>query len=110
MRKVDLKPYDITQKVQANSKDGIQEVDAVRAYDVKESILRVLFMPKLMLMGPEIIKQEALALKIEAANDGEVTLTETEYERLKNAVEKYPAQSRADVQFVNRILNETPEI
>ena len=107
MRKLDLRNYQYTQRV-GNPINGRVE-DVTLPYLVKDSILNIMFLPVLQLKGAELVKQNVLAMKIEQAKD-EILLEESEYERIKRAVEAYPAQSRADVQLVDRILNQTPEI
>ena len=106
MRNLNLRNYEWTQKVRGG--DG-KIIELTAPYNVKDSILNIMFMPALKLMGAALVKQNVLAIKIEQAQD-EVMLEEHEYERVKAAVEAYPSQSRADVEFVDRILNHTPEI
>ena len=106
MRKLNLVDYQWTQKVRNPIKG--QTEDFTLPYRVKDSILNILFLPALKLMGAALVKQNILAMKIEQAQD-EVMLEEEEYERVKRAVEVYPAQSRADVELVDRILNQTLE-
>ena len=105
MRKLNLRSYDVTQKVMGG--DGsLMEVTA--PYDVKDSIINLMFQPALKLMGAALIRQNILAMKIEQAQD-EVILEEEEYQRVKKAIEIYPSRGRADVELVDRILNQTPE-
>lgn len=106
MRKLDLRDYHFTHKVQ-NPVKGLEEVSL--PYLVKESILNILFLPDLRLQGAALVKQNVLAMKIEQSKDS-VLLEEEEYERVKVAAETYKAQSRADVELIDRILNKTPEI
>lgn len=106
MRKLDLSNYETKQKVRGG--DG-QIIEVEATYNVKDSVINVMFLPALQLMGATLVKQNLLAMKIEQAKD-EVMLEEEEYERLKKAVEAYPAQGRMDVEFVDRILNQTPQI
>lgn len=106
MRKLDLRDYQWTQKVQ-NPIRGIEEISL--PYLVKDSILNIMFLPELRLQGAELVRQNMLAIKIEQS-DGEVMLEEEEYQRVKRAAESYKAQSRADVGLIDRILNKTPEI
>ena len=105
MRKLDLRNYEVTRKVIGG--DG-NLIEITAPYNVKDSVINVLFLPALKLMGVALVRQNILAMKIEQAED-EVMLEEEEYERVQAAVEAYPAQSRADVEFVDRILNQTPE-
>ena len=106
MRKLDLTDYQYTQKVQ-NPVRGVEEVTL--PYLVKDSILNIMFLPDLRLQGAELVRQNILAIKIEQSTDF-VMLEEEEYERVKKAAESYKAQSRADVELIDRILNKTPEI
>ena len=106
MRKLDLRDYQVTQKVRGG--DG-NLIDITAPYRVKDSILNIMFLPVLELCGAELVKQNVLAMKIEQS-DGEVELEEAEYQRVKRAAEVYPGQSRADVQLIDRILNQTSEI
>lgn len=106
MRKLDLTDYQYTQKVQ-NPVRGIESVTL--PYLVKDSILNIMFLPELGLRGAELVRQNILAMKIEQA-DAEIVLEEEDYQRVKRAAEAYVAQSRADVELIDRILNQTPEI
>jgi len=107
MRKLDLRDYQVTHKT-VNPVTGKGE-EITLPFQVKDSLLNVLFLPELKLMGAALIRQNILAVKIEQAGD-EVMLEEEEFHRLKTAVENYPARSRADVDLVDRILNQTLEI
>ncbi len=106
MRKLNLKNYQWKQKVLG----GDMKVKEITApYQVKDSILNIMFLPALALRGAELVKQNVLAIKIEQAKDS-ILLEDEEYERLKKAAEAYPGQSRADVELIDRILNKTPEV
>ena len=106
MRNLNLRDYQWTHKVR-NPVKGVQEITL--PFNVKESILTILFLPSLKLMGAALVRQNVLAMKIEQAGD-EIMLEEEEYGRVKVAAEIYPAQSRADVVLIDRILNQTPEV
>lgn len=106
MRELDLTNYQYTHKVQ-NPVRGVEEITL--PYLVKESILNIMFLPDLRLQGAELVRQNILAMKIEQAGDS-IMLEEEEYERVRKAAEAYKAQSRADVELIDRILNKTPEI
>ena len=107
MRKLNLRDYQYTQKVQNPVLGSVEEVSL--PYLVKDSILNILFLPSLGLQGAALVRQNVLAIKIEQSED-EVMLEEEEYQRVKKAAETYKAQSRADVQLIDRILNQTPEV
>ena len=106
MRNLNLRSYETKQKVQGGNGQPI-EIDG--DFNVKDSTLTILFLPALKLTGAALVKQNVLAIKIEQAGD-EVILEEEEYERVVAAIEVYPAQGRIDVEFVDRILNQTPKI
>lgn len=92
MRKIDLKDY---------QDDG-------KAYPVKQTITLLLFNPDLRLVARDLISQDALARKIEES-DSSVLLEETEYQKVKLAVETAKGWQRGDLEFVRRIL-EAPEV
>ena len=106
MRKLNLKDYQVTQKVIGG--DG-ELIETTGPFPVKDSILNIMFLPQLGLQGAEAIKQQVLAHKIEQS-EGEIMLEEAEYERVKKAAESYTIRSRHDVELVDRILNQTKEI
>ena len=106
MRKLDLTDYQVTRTVMGG--DG-HPIDITGPFQVKTSIINILFMPALKLMGAALIKQNILAMKIEQA-ENDVMLEDEEYDRVVAAVNAYPAGSRADVELVDRILNQTPKI
>ena len=106
MRKLDLGSFDVTQKVKGG--DG-EIIEVTGSYNVKDSVLNIMFLPALELRGAALVKQNVLAMKIEQS-DGNVMLEEEEYARVRHAAELYPGQRRADATLINRILNETPEI
>ncbi|MBU2249595.1 MAG: hypothetical protein KKD77_22805, partial [Gammaproteobacteria bacterium] len=66
MRKLDLRDYQYTAKVQ-NPMKGIEEITL--PYLVKDSILNILFLPGLGLQGAALVRQNMLAIKIEQAAD-----------------------------------------
>lgn len=95
MRKIDLKPYFL-------GEEGQGEVD------VKKSIVTIMFNPALKLNARDAIAQDALAKRIEEA-DGEILLEESEYNRLKTAVEAITGYGRGDIPLIQRILD-APEV
>lgn len=105
MRKLNLKDYQVTQTVRSGNGE-LTEVTL--PYRVKDSILNIMFLPQIGLQGAEAVRQQLLAVKIEQSKD-EVMLEEEEYGRVKKAAEFYSIQSRADVELIDRILNQTLE-
>ena len=106
MRELNLKDYQVKIPIQ-NPAKGPEFIEI--PYMVKDSILNIMFMPAVGLAGAALVRQNILAMKIETAKDS-VMLEEEEYQRVVNAVNVYKSQSRADVELVDRILNQTPEI
>jgi len=72
--------------------------------DVKVAIVNLLFNPELKLSARDLILQDKLATKIEES-ESSVLLEESEYLKVKTAVEKFTGYGRADAQFVSRILD-----
>lgn len=107
MRSLDLRDYQHTEKIQNPVTKEVKELTL--PYMVKDSLLNIMFLPSLNLRGAELVRQNVLAMKVEAAGD-EILLEEEEFERIKTAVESYGAKSRADVGLVDRILNQTPQL
>ena len=93
MRKINLQPYDFS--------DG-------EPYDVKGSIVSLLFSGHLNLGYRQLLEHEHIAQKIEASNSL-VLLEETEYREVLNAVETFTGYGRPDVEFISRIT-EAPEV
>jgi len=92
MRKLNLTPY---------------KVDT-QDYDVKTVMASILFHPDLRVSARNLMVADRLAQKIESGN-GSVLLEESEYERLKTAVETITGWGRGDLEFVQRVLD-APEI
>ena len=107
MRKLNLKDYQVTEKVRNPVTGAVKEYTL--PFNVKDSVLNILFMPTLKLAGAALVKQNVLAIKIEQSKDT-VLLEEEEYQRVLAAANTYPAQGRADVELIDRILNQTPVI
>ena len=107
MRKLNLENYQVTEKVRNPVTGGAREF--TMPYNVKDSVLNILFLPVLKLAGATLVKQNVLAIKIEQC-EKEVMLEEEEYQRVLVAANAYSAQSRSDVELIDRILNQTPEI
>ncbi len=89
MRKISLIPY---------------RVNGDMAYDVRGSLIDVLFGVRL---GPQDLKEhDRIARKIETAENNEVILEESEYEKLVYFVKAFPkGYGRNDLEFVNRVMD-----
>ena len=100
MRKLNLEDYMVIGKVRGG--DG-NPVDVTAPYHVKDSILNLMFIRELQLSGAELVKQNMLAMKLEACKDDEILLEDEEYKRIKKAVDVFKGFNRNDVELVIRI-------
>ena len=107
MRKLNLENYQFTEKARNPVTGGVKEYEL--PFNVKDSILNILFLPSLKLAGAALVKQNVLAIKIEQSEDT-VLLSEEEYQKVLMAANIYTAQGRSDVELIDRILNQTPEV
>ena len=103
MRKLVLSNYMAKSKVPDQAKIG-NLLDIEYPYPVKDSILTLLFSRELKLTGAELVRQQALALKIEACKEDEILLEDAEWQRLKHAVETCTGFNRQDIELVTRVL------
>jgi hypothetical protein len=87
MRKISLIPYNV----------GENE------YPVRETLINLLYSPHLRLGARTLIDNGKIATKIESASDS-ILLEESEFEKLKNAVETFEGYGRHDVELVRRVL------
>ncbi len=96
MKKINVVPYIIS----IHPKEGgMTEVP----FNVRESIITLLFMPSLKLNAVELLKQNDLAEKI-SKSEGEILLEEAEYDRVRNAVSSFEGFAKEHVEFVKRVL------
>ena len=96
MRKINLENYMLEAR---NEKNEIVNMP----YDVKGSLIGVLFHPELKLSGRELLLRDKLANKINDT-ESEILLEETDYSKVKLAVESINGYTRNDVEFVRRVL------
>lgn len=87
MKKIDLTEYQAEEK----------------PYNVKNTMVALLFNPGLKLSARDLIAQDALAKKIEQS-DGSIILEDAEYQKVKKSVEVITGWQRGDLEFVNRVL------
>lgn len=102
MRKLNLTDYIAYSKAPDPVVPG-KLLDIQHPYPVKDTILMLLFAPCQRLSGLELVKQQALALKIEACKEAEILLEDAEWKRIKEAFDKFEGFSRQDVELVERI-------
>ena len=102
MRKLNLENYTAFTKAPDPMKPG-ELLDIQFPYPTKDSLLTMMFDRGLGLNGAELIKQQALALKIEACKEGEILLEEEEWERLFTAINTVKGLGRNDHTLIKRI-------
>lgn len=93
MKKIDLTPYNL----------GENEVS------VKNGIAVVLFHPGQRLSARDIISQDALAKKIEGA-DNSILLEDSDYAKIKSAFESFTEWHRGDLELIERVLNKVEDV
>jgi len=105
---LDLRNY--TAKLQVDTGNPLEPFKELELpYYFKESLLAVLFTPELKLGSVEVMRQNMLAMKIEACEADSIELEDAEYERIKKAVNVHKGFRREDTPFVARIIGEPPE-
>ncbi len=111
MRRINLEDYIIHGKVVNPNpeKDGQMLIDTQILYPVKDTIIALLFAPKMGLNGIELVRQKRLVDKIEACQNGSIVLETEGWDRLVAAVNKAVGFSKNDVELVERILD-APEV
>lgn len=102
MRKLNLKDYTVKVKVPDRMNPG-QEIEAEFPYNMKDSLVNVLFVRELGLNGVELVKANMLAQKILSCEGEDVLIEEAEWQRLQNAVNVFRGFGKTDVEFVTRI-------
>jgi len=73
-------------------------------YDVRDSLIEVMFSRDLQLSARELLDRDDLARKIRDCSDGFVLLEEEEWKKLEKAVNTIKGFGKPDVEFVHRIL------
>ena len=102
MRKISFENYNVT----VQTPEGVKrEVP----YEVKDSIVGLLFHPDLKLDGMGLLKQNELAGKILHSEDPEILFEEAEYQQIKRAINVVTGYGRNEVELVRRVL-EAPEV
>jgi len=95
MKKIDLSKYMIT-----FTKDGVEQSSP---FNVKDSIVELLFIPHLKLNGTKLLEQYELAEKIKKSEDF-ILLEDAEYEKVKHSFEVYDQFDKNGVELVRRVL------
>ena len=108
MRKLDTSNYTVKIKAPDQMNPG-KTIEGEWPYNVKESILNLLFNPALQLSGAELVRQNVLAIKLESCKEDVILLEDEEYNRIKRAVDTFKGFDRNAVELVTRI-NEAEEV
>jgi len=104
MRRLKITNYTVKVKVPDQRNLG-QEIEIELPYHFKTSVLNLMFLPELKLSGAELVRQNMLAMKLEACTNEEIELADEEYQRIKKAVDTFAGFTRQDVELVERINN-----
>ncbi len=91
----------------ANEPTAIAKAEA--DYDVRGSIVEILFHPDLQLGAKALLDRDTLARKVNDWPDNDLLLEETDYKKVLAALEVLKGLTRQDVEFVSRVLN-APEV
>jgi len=112
-------PREVLEDYLANSEDNLLEIPygevrkyftnirlktIKKPYDIKESLINVLFNRNLELQAREALDRDDLAKKIRDCKDGEILLEENEFEKIKQGVNKVKGYTQNDVEFIRRVL------
>lgn len=100
MKKMDIRPYLVTVARADGSKEEIP-------YQIKESLVEILFNRELKLNGAGVIRQNQLAEKVLAAGD-ELLVEDEEYDRIMKALSLVEGLGKNDVEFAKRIIDAQP--
>jgi len=102
MRKLKIADYMVKIRVPDQMNPG-QVIEGEYPFHAKDSILNLMFNPDLKLSGADTIRQNVLAMKIEACQDDEIMLEDEEYLRVKKAFDIFRGFNRNDVELIRRI-------
>lgn len=97
MKKIDLRNYSIKVLLSNGERKEI-------SYNVKDSMVNILFTPELKLSGREVLQVNKLATKIEDCEEDEIILETVDYEKLSRAVDTFRGFGKNDVEFISRVL------
>ncbi len=109
-RRIDLKDYTVKLPNENAGKplpggEGVVPATFDMPYPVKESLIEILMARDNQLSGSELLNRDELARRINNCQDGEILLTEEEWNKARMAIETVRGLSRPDVELVQRILN-----
>lgn len=102
MREINLSKYSIT-VMRPNPQTGMLE-PTIGDYDVKESLLGLMFTRDLQLNARDLLLRDPLGRKITEAGETTILLEDSEHEILKKSVEAFKGYTRNEVELVRRVL------
>lgn len=88
---------------------AVEQPDKLPEYDVRGSIVEILFAREQQLTATETLERDKLAHKILDWPDETLLLEEAEYAKVKQSLEALRGFTRNDVEFIRRI-NGAPEV
>ncbi len=102
MRKLNLSDYTVKMKLPDRLNPGM-EIEAELPFNMKDSVINILFIPQLRLNGVELLKANVLGQKILACESDEILLEDAEWQRLSAAIDAAQGFGKMEVEFVTRI-------
>lgn len=102
MRKLNITEYMVTIRAPDKMNPG-KVIEGEWPYQTKETILNLLFNKELRLSNADVVRANALALKLEACKDDEILLEDEEFVRIKKAFDVFKGFNRNDVELIRRI-------
>jgi len=96
MKKICVEDYE----VEVRTQNGVEKT----MYEVKTSIVNVLFNPELRLSSIDLLSQNKLAEKILNHKTSEILLEDAEYNKIKQAFDTVKGFVKNDVELVRRVL------
>lgn len=110
-KKIDLRNYQIKTGRNIIDPKTKEEKPEMKPYEVKKSIIQIMFHQELKLDAIETIKVNKVATKIEECQEDHIVLTAEEYQKITRGVDIMKGFSRHDVEFIERVKNaETVEL
>jgi hypothetical protein len=78
-------------------------------YDVRNTLIEVLFSPELRLSAMDALERDSLARKIKDCPTNTLLLEEAEWQKIKQGLESLHGFGRNDIEFIRRVIN-APEV
>ena len=101
MKELNIEPYPIN-VIRRNEATGQLE-PAPMNYDIKDSLIGLLFNRDLQLSARDLLERDPLGRKISDAEGPTLLLENKEYEIIKKAVDTFKGYTRNDIELVKRV-------